>query len=475
MKAEEFRKFAHQVADWMADYYENVESYPVKSRVLPQEIIKQLPLDAPVDGEQMQEILQDFQSIIMPGITHWQHPNYFAYFPANTSFPSILAEMITAALGTQAMIWDTSPAAAELEERMMQWLRDMMHLPAEWEGVIQPTASDATLCSILTAREAYTNFHINAEGFTGKERFRVYCSSQTHSSIEKGVKIAGIGKDHTVKVAVDHQFALDPLALERAILDDLAVGYTPLCVIAALGTTSSTAIDPIQAMGEICKKYKLWFHVDAAYAGTALILPEYQWMGKGMELADSFVFNPHKWMFTNFDCSAYFVKDPSLLVRTFEILPEYLKTQHQRQVKDYRDWGIPLGRRFRALKLWFVIRYYGISGLQEKLRFHISLAQELTQMIKAHPQFELLAPVPLNTVCFRFKPAQIDEEALNRINRELLHSLNEEGKMYLTHTKLGNIYTIRLVIGQTHVNRQHLLHAWEEIQEKAQLIKYPVQ
>ncbi len=463
MNTNEFRKFAHQFADWMADYYEQVENYPVKSQVHPKDIFTQLNDTPPLKSESMEDIFSDFERIILPGITHWQSPTYFAYFPANTSYPSILAEMLTAALGTQAMIWDTSPAAAELEEQVMHWLRDMMELPMHWEGVIQPTASDATLCALLTAREVVTNYQINESGYSGKEGFRVYCSTQTHSSIEKAAKIAGIGKNNVVKVAVDEHFAMDAKALDKAIQEDIQSGYTPLCVIAALGTTSSTAIDPIEAMGHICQKYGVWFHIDAAFAGTALILPECRWMNSGAELADSFVFNPHKWMFTNFDCSAYFVKESSSLVRTFEILPEYLKTQHQREVNDYRDWGIPLGRRFRALKLWFVIRHFGLEGLQEKLRYHIALAQELKRLIDTHPDFQLLAPVPLNTLCFRYQPEGYSEEQINALNQQLLEQLNASGKMYLTHTKLNGKYTIRLVIGQTNVERHHVTSAWEHI------------
>ena len=316
-------------------------------------------------------ILKDLDRIITPGITHWQHPNFHAYFPANSSVESQLGEMITTAIGAQCMIWDTSPAAAELEERMMEWMRDMMSLPKDFTGVIQDTASTATLAAILTAREVKTNFKSNEEGVPGN--LRVYCSTETHSSIEKGVMISGIGSKNLVKIPVDEQMRMIPEALDQQVAQDIKDGLVPCCVIAAVGTTGTLAVDQIDLLGTICKKYRVWLHVDAAYAGTALVLPEYQWMIKGIEKADSFVLNPHKWMFTNFDCTAYYVKDTEALIKTFEVMPEYLKTSSRGLVNDYRDWGIPLGRRFRALKLWFVIRSFGIQGIRETLRKHIQL------------------------------------------------------------------------------------------------------
>ncbi|HEX9016051.1 MAG TPA: pyridoxal-dependent decarboxylase, partial [Chloroflexota bacterium] len=309
MTNEEFRKHAHELVDWMADYLAQIESYPVKSPVGPGEILGKLPDAPPAQGEPFARIMEDFRSVILPGMTHWQHPSFFAYFPANSSPPSVLGEMLTATLGAQCMSWVTSPAAAELEERMMQWLRQMLGLPAGWDGVIQDTASTATLCSLLTAREVRSGFAVNSRGFSGDERYCVYCSSEAHSSIEKGVKIAGIGRDNLRIIPVDDAFAMDPAALERAVVDDRARGLTPLAVVAAFGTTGSTAVDPLAAIGEICARHRLWLHIDAAYAGTALLLPEYRELVKGIEHADTFVFNPHKWMFTNFDCSAYFVKD----------------------------------------------------------------------------------------------------------------------------------------------------------------------
>jgi aromatic-L-amino-acid decarboxylase len=464
----EFRKYGHQFIDWIAGYYENIEQYPVKSLVQPGDIFNQFPIDPPLNGESMDDIFSDFQQIILPGITHWQNPNFFAYFPANSSLPSLLAEMLTSALGAQCMKWDTSPAAAELEEKVMIWLRNMIGLPENFQGVIQDTASTATLCAILSAREKSTGFNVNEAGLDNQSPMRIYCSSEAHSSVERAVKIAGLGRQNLVKIEVDEQFRLQPEMLEKAIVSDLESNKKPLCVVATIGTTGSTAIDPLKEIAAICKKYKIWLHVDAAYAGSALILPEYRWMIDGIEHVDSFVFNPHKWLFTNFDCSAYFVKDKNILINTFAILPEYLRTQHQGKVNDYCDWGIQLGRRFRALKLWFVIRNFGIKGLQDKIRLHLSLAQEFAKNVSNDENFEILTPLTLNLVCFRFKPCEIsDTNVLNELNEKLLHSINRTGKMYMTHTKLNGLFTLRLVIAQTNVEKKHVDEAWKIIKEKA--------
>jgi aromatic-L-amino-acid decarboxylase len=466
--SEEFRRYAHQFVDWMADYLQDVERYPVKSPAQPRDIYNKLPDNPPFNGETIDAIMADFQAIIMPGITHWQSPNFFAYFPANSSYPSVLAEMLTATLAAQCMVWETSPAAAELEEKVMNWLKQMTGLPSSWDGVIQDTASTATLCAILTAREKFSGFKINEEGFKNFTGLRVYCSTETHSSIEKDVKIAGLGRRNLIKVRVDDQFRMDPNALEEAIKNDLSAGLKPLCVIATIGTTGSTAVDPIDDIGRLCEKYNIWLHVDAALAGTALVLPEYRWMTDGVERADSFVFNPHKWMFTNFDSSAYFVKDRESLIKTFEILPEYLMTRSRGLVNDYRDWGVSLGRRFRALKLWFVIRNFGLKGIQDKVIYHLTLAKNLESKILNEEDFELMVPVLLNTVCFRYKPAgSSGEDFLNPLNEELLNRLNKTGKIYLSHTKLNGKYTLRMVTSQTNVEQRHVDQAWELIMKTA--------
>jgi aromatic-L-amino-acid decarboxylase len=467
MTTDEFRKHAHELVDWMAGYMENVEKYPVRSSVAPGEIFNKLPGKPPQNPESFDSLMNDFNEIIMPGITHWQHPDFFAYFPANASPASVLAEMMTATLGAQCMIWETSPAAAELEEKMMIWLRDLIGLPSVFEGVIQDSASTATLTAILTARERATNFSSNSEGLKNPGVLQVYCSGQTHSSVEKAVKIAGIGKNNLVKVAVRDDFSMDPVSLREAIIADKNNGKIPCCVVATLGTTGTTAIDPLKAIGDICSEFDIWLHVDAAMAGTALILPEFQWMLNGKENIDSFVFNPHKWMFTNFDCTAYFVKDATTLIKTFEILPEYLKTRTRGTVNDYRDWGVPLGRRFRALKLWSVIRTYGVEGLREKIREHIEIAKNLAKKISEEPEFEVLAPVPICVVCFRFNPAGCSEEQVNVLNEKLNHLLNDSGKIYLSHTVLNGKYTLRMATAQTNVTAQHVEKAWELIKESA--------
>ncbi len=468
MKSNEFRKHAHHFVDWMANYMDAVESYPVKSQVAPKEIYDQIEQEMPIEGVEVDQIFSDFKDIIMPGITHWQSPNFFAYFNANGSAPSILAEMITATLGVQGMKWDTSPASTELEERMMEWLRDAMGIPNDWSGVIQDTGSTSTLASILTAREQKSNYQVNEKGFKGYSNMRVYCSEETHSSIEKGAKIAGIGKENVVKIKSDELLQMCTDDLEKAIRSDIENGYVPCCIVSTLGTTGTTAMDSVDDVGTVSQKYKIWHHIDAAYVGSALLLPEFQFLIKGIEKADSFFFNPHKWMFTNFDCSAYFVKDKNALINTFAILPEYLKTSNDGVVNNHCDWGVPLGRRFRSLKLWFVIRYYGLKGIQQKLRSHIELAKWLEVQINDSKDFQMIIPRTMNLVCFHFNPMESkDVPALNEVNEKLLNTLNASGSIYLTHTKVDEVYTLRMVIGQTNVTQNHVENAWSHILESA--------
>ncbi len=451
----DFREQSNKIMDWIENYFKNLESYPVKSKVAPKDIYNSIPATPPQESESLDTILKDVDEKIMPGITHWQHPNFHAYFPANSSVESIFAEFMTAAISAQCMIWDTSPAAAELEERVLEWLRDSMGLPNNWEGVIQDTASTASLVAILTAREVATNFKSNDEGVPNN--LRIYCSNQTHSSIEKGVGISGIGKKNLVKIPVDDQMRLRVDLLEKQIEEDIANGLKPCCVVAAIGTTGTVAVDSLELIGPICKKHNIWLHVDAAYAGSALILPEYHWMIKGIEYADSFVFNPHKWLFTNFDCTVYYIKDVDILLKTFEVLPEYLKTKTRGLVNDYRDWGIPLGRRFRALKLWFVIRSFGMKGMQERLRHHMKLNEFFANTIREAPDFELVTEPILNFTCFRYKPQGVDdEETINALNQQLLEWMNATEKVFLSHTKVRGAYCLRMVIGQTYVEQRHV-------------------
>jgi len=469
MDKETFRDFGYKFVDWVADYMTGVSKFPVVSKVKPGEIRAKLAPQPPIQPESLETIFSDFKTLILPGITHWQHPGWFAYFPANSSPASILAELLTAGIGAQCMIWQTSPSAAELEEVVLEWLRQMLGLPQGMAGVIQDTASTATLVALLTAREKATNFESNEKGL--RKPLVVYASEEVHSSIEKAVKIAGYGRENLRLIPTDDAFALVPAKLEEAIVEDRKKGLQPACVVATVGTTSSTALDPLLPIGKICRKHGLWLHVDAAFAGTAAILPEKKWILDGAEYMDSFVFNPHKWMLTNFDCSAYFVRDSATLVRTFEIHPEYLKTGLDREVKNYRDWGIQLGRRFRALKLWFVIRSYGVEGLQAIIREHLRLAQLFKGWLEEHGSFELMAPVNLSLVCFRLNDGR-KESDLNELNKKLLERINATGKIFLTHTSLRGKYVLRLAIAQRTTEEEHVRQAWEIItQETRKLIR----
>jgi aromatic-L-amino-acid decarboxylase len=462
LNPKDFKKEAGPVIDWIDRYINNIKSLPVKSKVSPGDIYNAIPKAPPLHSEAMEQIMEDLDRIILPGMTHWQHPGFHAYFPANSSVESLLAESLTAAMGAQCMIWETSPAAAELEQRMMEWLRDSMGIPSNFEGVIQDSASSASLVSLITAREVATGFRSNEEGVP--PNLRVYCSKETHSSIEKGVAVCGIGRKNLVKIGVDKQMRMDPLELEARIREDLEAGLKPCAVVAAIGTTGTVAVDPLEQIAEICKKYGVWLHVDAAFAGTALLLPEYRWMIKGVEQADSFVFNPHKWMFTNFDCSVYLVKSAGLLIKTFEILPEYLKTKTRGAVNDYRDWGVPLGRRFRALKLWFVIRSFGLEGIREKLRHHIQLNKRFSEALAEREGIHLPLEPFLNFTCFRLQPEGVeDKDTLNRLNEAFLEEINSGGKCFLTHTKIDGLYTLRMIIGQTYVEEEDVEQTLELI------------
>jgi len=470
MNSEEFRRHGYEVIDWIADYLEHADRFPVMSRSQPGDIKALIPDSAPEDGEPMETILEDFRRDILPGVTHWNHPRFFAYFPANNSGPSILGEMLSAGLGVNSMLWQTSPAATELEEKVTAWLGKMIGLPAGFHGVIQDTASTTTLCALVCAREKATAFAVNTAGpagLAGAGPLRVYASREAHSSVIKGAKIAGFGSEDVVAVDVDENRAMDPADLDSKIKADLAEGLIPCCVVATVGTTGCTAIDRLTTIGPVAKKHGLWLHADAALAGNAAILPEFRWILDGAEHADSLVLNPHKWLLTNFDCSACFVRDPDHLERTLSIYPEYLKTGRDREVNNYMDWGIPLGRRFRALKLWFVLRSYGARRLREIISGHIALAKEFAGWIDGAPDWERLAPVPLNTVCFRWKPAGMDETALNSVNADLVDRVNADGTIYLTHTKLDEVFTIRLAVGQRATEREHVVTAWETLQKLA--------
>jgi aromatic-L-amino-acid decarboxylase len=467
MTPEEFRRHAHELVDWMADYLAGVGDLPITPSIAPGDIRRRLPASPPADGEPFARLFQDFRELIVPGMTHWNHPGWFAYFPGNTSPPSILGEMLTATMGAQCMSWVTSPAATELEQTTMDWLRQMIGLPEEFTGVIQDTASTATLVALLSARERATAGASGRGGMSGAPGLTVYASSEAHSSVDKGVKLAGYGLDRLRRVPTDAAFALDPAALDQAIERDVAAGLRPACVVATIGTTSSTAVDPVPAIAAVCRRHGAWLHVDAAYAGSAAIVPELRGYFAGMEAADSIVLNPHKWLLTNFDCTAYYVRDREALLATFALTPEYLRTAHDAEVVNYRDWGIQLGRRFRALKLWFVIRSYGVEGLRAIIRRHVALAAELAEWVDASPDFERVAPVPFGLVCFRYRPAGRSEKELDALNERLLAAVNATRRVFLTHTRLGGRFVIRLVIGQRETERRHVEEAWEIIRESA--------
>ncbi len=466
MSPQEFRSRGHDVVDWIADYYQRIESFPVLSQVLPGKVRAALPETAPSQGEPFEAILRDFEQLILPGITHWQSPNFFAYFPSNTSGPSILADLLSSGIGVQGMLWATSPACTELETLVLDWLVPALGLPQKFlsastgGGVIQDTASSAVLCALLAARERTTGFQSNQSGVPGK--LCAYTSTQAHSATEKAIGIAGIGRDNLRLIPVGHDFAMDADALSRAMQNDRNAGLTPFFVCATVGTTSSNAIDPLPEIDPICQTFGAWLHVDSAMSGTAALCPEFRYIHAGIEHADSYCFNPHKWMFTNFDCDCFYVADREALTRTMSILPEFLRNKATESggVIDYRDWQIPLGRRFRSLKLWFVLRHYGIQGLQYHIREHVRLAQQFAAWVKEDDRFELAAPVPLNLVCFRLKSG---DEA----NHRLMDSLNRSGHLYLTHTRLSEKFTLRFCVGQTNTTERHVTAAWERIQEAA--------
>jgi aromatic-L-amino-acid decarboxylase len=464
MSPEEFRRQGHAMVDWIADYYSRVERFPVLSRVQPGEIRAQLPKHPPQEGEPFERVMADVEKIILPGITHWQSPNFYAYFPTSTSGPAILGDLLSTGLGIQGMLWSTSPACTELETHVLDWLVPMLGLPEKFlssstgGGVIQDTASSASLCALLAARERATQYAANRRGCDGK--LVAYASTQTHSSVEKAVKIAGLGSDNLHPIDVDKDFALRPDSLARQIETDKKAGLLPCFVCATVGTTSSNAIDPVREIGAICRQHNLWLHVDSAMSGTAALCPEFRFLHDGMEFADSYCFNPHKWMLTNFDCDCFYVADRKHLIQTLSVLPEYLRNQATESgaVIDYRDWQIPLGRRFRSLKLWFVIRHYGIDGLQHHVREHVRLTQQFAARVRSDIRFELAAPVPLNLVCFRLRSGDAD-------NQKLMDHLNQSGDMYLTHTRLDGKLTLRLCVGQTQTQARHVERAWQLIQQ----------
>ena len=468
MEPEEFRRHGHAFVDWMADYLAGVEDYPVMSPVKPGEITAKLALSAPDKGQPMEQIFADFQTQVMPGITHWQHPSFFAYFPANSSPPAVLAEMLVATIAPQCMLWQTSPAATEMETRVLDWLRQMIGLPQGFDGVIQDSASSAMLCALLTARERVTGWQGNETGLMGLAPLCVYVSEQVHSAADKDVMVAGMGLKYLRKIPVDENFAMRPDALAAAIEADIAAGHTPCCVIATLGTTGVGAVDPLRPIGEICQRHVIYLHVDAAWAGSALVLPAWRWMIEGIEAVDSFAFNPHKWLFTPFDLSAFYCRRMDRLRQAFALTPEYLQSRESEPVRNLMDTGVQLGRRFRALKLWMVLRHFGADGIRHRLAEHMRLARLFGDWVDASDRFERLAPVPFSVVCFRATDASMadDPAGLDDLNARLLDGVNATGDVFLSHTRLGGRFVLRLAVGHIRTTERHVARAWNLLQEQ---------
>ena len=467
MNLEEFRSSGHEVIEWIVSYYQHIDRLPVRSPVNPGEIRDQLPRTISDGGEPFSALLEEFNSVLLPGITHWQHPRFFAYFPASTSPPSILAELLSAALGAQCMSWETSPAATELEEHCLSLLRDLLGLEKSFYGVIQDGASAATLSAVLMARERAFGLAATGAGLSGLPPLAVYCSEEAHSSVDKAVRIAGIGERMLRKIPTDEKLSLCSKVLKERIAQDRQQGIVPLCVVATFGTTGTAAIDPLAEIADICKQAEIFLHVDGAYAGSALLLPEYHSYSREISKADSFVFNPHKWLLTNFDCSAFYVRDRDLLRQTFEIAPPYLVTNNDNKVTNLKDYGISLGRRFRALKLWFVLRCYGIEALQAMLRKHITFAKLFAELVTSDPRFELIGAPAFGLVVFRIQDEQMDHNSSDSLNMCLKERLNSSGEIYLTHTKVKGRSALRLAIGQRLTAESDIHAAWRIISDMA--------
>jgi aromatic-L-amino-acid decarboxylase len=470
MDPETFRREGHRIVDWLADYLAAPDRYPVLSRAAPGEVAAALPSHAPEQGEPFDKIFADFERVIVPGLTHWNHPGFFAYFAISGSGPGILAEMLSAGLNVQAMLWRTSPAATELEEVALGWLRELMGLPSSFEGVIYDTASITTLHALAAAREAVAP-DVRTRGMSGRgdlPLLRVYCSEQTHSSIDKAVILLGLGQQAICRIATDEHYALRIDRLADAIAADEAAGVLPMAVVATVGTTSSTAVDPVPLIADLCRSHGIWLHVDAAYAGVMAIVPEWRHVLAGADRADSLVVNPHKWLFTPFDLSVLFCRRMDVVRQAFSLLPEYLRTTEPGTVRNLMDTGIQLGRRFRALKLWMVLRYFGADGIRARLLEHVRLARVFAEWVDAAANWERLAPVAFSVVCFRYHPPGVDDETiLERINATVMERVNRSGDAFLSHTKLDGRYVIRLAVGNIRTTESHVARAWDLLQEAA--------
>jgi aromatic-L-amino-acid decarboxylase len=466
---DEFRKYGHQLIDWIADYRSKVGERPVMSGVSPGQIKSMLPPGPPMTGEPFEAILADLDRIVMPGICHWQHPRFFGFFPSNGAAASVLADYISTGLGVIGLSWQSSPALTEVEDVAVDWFRQMVGLPCAWSGVIQDTASTSTLVALLCAREQASGFALERGGLQSeKQPLIFYTSVESHSSVMKAALLAGFGRQNIRQIAHDDKYAMRADALAKAVEGDIASGLKPAAVVATTGTTTSTALDPIGAIAAVTRRHGIWLHVDAAMAGSAMILPECRWMWEGIEEADSLVINPHKWLGTAFDCSLYYVRDPQHLVRVMSTSPSYLQSTADGSVKNYRDWGLPLGRRFRALKLWFLIREQGVAGLQKRLRRDMENARWLVEAVRAAPKWRVLAPVPLQTLCVRHEPDGLKEKALDEHTLGWVGRLNRSGEAYLTPAVLDGRWMVRVSVGALLTERADVEALWASMHREAE-------
>jgi len=468
MPTKEFREYGHQLIDWIADHFENIDNVPVLPDVQPGEIKNKIPKSAPESGEPMEAIFQDIDTVVMPGMTHWNHPDFLAYFSITGSGPGILGDLLSTAFNVNGMLWKTCPSATELEQVSLDWLRQLLGLPESFWGIVYDTASVSSMHAIAAAREQL-NLQIREKGMAGRtdlSRLRLYTSDQAHSSIEKAAITLGLGLESVHKIPSDDHFRMRPDELEKAIEEDRSNGWKPFCVVATVGTTSTTSIDPVPEIADICERENLWLHVDAAYGGAAAIVSGMEDVLADCERADSLVTNPHKWLFVPIDFSAFYTRKPEILKRAFSLVPEYLRTSQDSNVENLMDYGIQLGRRFRALKLWFVLRYFGRDGLAARIKQHIDWAHEFVAWIENDPNFEMMAPTPFSTLCFRAHPNNMDDpETLNTLNEQLLESINDKREVYLSHTKLRDDYVLRIAIGNLRTEQRHLERAWEIIKD----------
>jgi aromatic-L-amino-acid/L-tryptophan decarboxylase len=469
MTPDEFRAAGHKLVDWLADYRLRVAEFPVMAKTAPGEIKAHLPAEPPDEPEPFDRVLEDLEKIVLPGLSHWQHPRFFGYFPSNGLLASVLGDFASTGLGVLGLSWQSSPALTEVEEVVTDWMRQMSGLSSAWSGVIQDTASTCTLVALLCARERATNYSLGRGGLQAeKQPMVVYTSAQSHSSVEKAALLAGFGRDNLRLIEHDRDFGMRTEALDAAIVRDEAAGLKPCAVVATTGTTASTALDPIEKMAAVISARGMWLHVDSAMAGSAMVLPECRWMWQGIEGADSLVMNPHKWLGVAFDCSLYYVRDPEHLMRVMSTNPSFLRSSVDAQVKNLRDWGLPLGRRFRALKLWFMIREQGVAGLQRRLRRDLANAQWFAEQVRAAEGWRVLAPVPLQTVCIRHEPAGLEGEALDRYTLDWVERINRSGRAYLTPAILEGRWMVRVSIGALPTEREHVEALWTLMREQTE-------